>query len=956
MAEKLVKIIKRNGELVDFDRDKIQRALKKAFAHVEQKIGDDDLTMIVDHVVVHLEHQVKSSGKTPKVEDVQDTVERVLMEKGFYQVAKAYIVYRYEHQKKREAQKQTIQEKIDKDALYIVKRSGQREVFSMNKLLQSLEWVIGGVENEVDIQMIAEQCRAEVYDGISTEDLDRVLIMTTRSMIERDPAYSKVAARLAVRRLYKEVIGPDYDRSKLEKQYQQAFIDNIKKAVEIERMDARLLDFNLEAMSKKLVIDRDDLFDYLGAEVLYDKYYVYIPETKQRLETPQAFWMRVAMGLALEEENKEARAEEFYEIMSTLRYVPSTPTLVHSGTCHPQLSSCYLTTVQDSLTNIFKSLGDNAQLSKWAGGLGNDWTNIRGTGALIKGTGVGSQGVVPFLKIANDTTVAINRSGRRRGATCAYLETWHFDIEDFLELRRNTGDERRRTHDMNIANWIPDLFMKRVREDGQWTLFSTDEVPDLHHIYGRQFEERYTFYEQEAAAGRIRLFKTIRARDLWRKMISMLFETGHPWITFKDPCNLRSPQDHVGVVHSSNLCTEITLNTSADETAVCNLGSLNLDRFMKDGKMDEELLKQTIFIAMRSLDNVVDINFYPTEDAKRSNMKHRPVGIGIRGFQDVLFMQDINFDSEEAVQFADKNMEMISYYTILASTMLAEERGSYQTFKGSKWDRGILPVDTLDVLEQERRITIPVSREARMDWDFIRERIKKFGMRNSNTMAMAPTATTANISGCFPTIEPIYKNLYVKSNMFGEFTIVNKYLVADLKKLNLWGIPMLNEIKQHNGDIGHINTIPQNLKDKYKGVFEIDPKHLVKVAAYRGKWIDQSQSYNVFYQGSSGRELAEIYMYAWELGMKTTYYLRTLAASSVEKSTVALGKDANKSAASQSQQKPVVETKIVDTVVAAAPVAPVTVNLQAATPEPVSVMKTPAACRIDDPECESCGG
>lgn len=948
------KVIKRNGEVVDFNIEKIKIAMKKAFDQVKKDINLDELSMIVDHIIVHLEHLYKVEGKNPHVEDVQDTVERVLMEKGHYNVAKAYIVYRYEHEKKREQEKQDVQEKIDKSALYIVKRSEQREVFSIEKLKQSLEWVVRGFENEVDVNLIAERCRSEVYDGISTKDLERVLIMTTRALIERDPAYSKVAARLAVRRLYKEVIGQDYDRSKLEKQYQQAFIDQIKHAVEIERLDKRLLDFNLELLSKKLVLERDDLFEYLGVEVLYDKYYVFVPETGQRLETPQAFWMRIAMGLALNEQNKEERAIEFYEIMSTLRYVPSTPTLVHSGTCHPQLSSCYLTTVQDSLDHIFKSIGDNAQLSKWAGGLGNDWTNIRGTGALIQGTGVGSQGVVPFLKIANDTTVAINRSGRRRGATCAYLETWHYDIEDFLELRRNTGDERRRTHDMNTANWIPDLFMKRVRENGDWTLFSTDETPDLHHIYGRKFEERYAFYEQEVEAGRIRLFKKIKARDLWRKMISMLFETGHPWMTFKDPCNVRSPQDHVGVIHSSNLCTEITLNTSEEETAVCNLGSVNLDKFIKEDKtFDEELLKETIFIAMRSLDNVIDINFYPTKESRTSNIRHRPVGMGIRGFQDALYLLDINFDSPEAVDFADKNMEMVSYYTILASTMLAEERGAYQTFKGSKWDRGLLPIDTLGLLEEERRMTIPVSRDGYMDWTLVRERIKQFGMRNSNTMAIAPTATTANISGCFPGIEPIYKNLYVKSNMFGEFTIVNQYLIADLKKLNLWDVHMLSQIKQHNGDIGDINTIPQNIKDKYKGVFEVDPKHLAKINAHRAKWIDQSQSYNVFYQGTSGKELSDIYMYAWELGLKTTYYLRTLGASHVEKSTVDLqGKERREEVSqdvSDASMKQEAEAVVVTTPQSSvAPTTPVTA--------PIVTTGEVKLCKIADPECESCGG
>lgn len=958
------KIIKRNGEIVDFSVEKIKRVVQKAFQESNGGIADIDLDLLIDHIVVHLEHLYRTSGKTPHVEDVQDIVERVLMEKGYYHVAKAYIVYRYEHQKIREQEKQVVQEKIDRDALYVVKRSGQREIFSLEKVKQSLQWVTAGYESVVDLQLVSEQCRSEVYDGISTNDLERVLVMTTRSLIERDPAYSRISARLCMRRLYKEVIGEGFDRSKLEKQYQQAFIDNIKKGVEIERLDKRLLDFNLEFLSKKLVIERDDLFDYLGAETLYDKYYVFVPETQVRLETPQAFWMRIAMGLALNEKDKEKHALDFYEIMSTFRYVPSTPTLVHSGTCHPQLSSCYITTVQDSLDNIFKSIGDNAQLSKWAGGVGNDWTNIRGTGSLIKGTGVGSQGVVPFLKIANDTTVAINRSGRRRGATCAYLESWHYDVEDFIELRRNTGDERRRTHDMDTANWIPDLFMKRVRDNGEWTLLSSDEVSDLHNIYGKKFEERYTHYEQAARDGKIRLFKTLRARDLWRKMISMLFETGHPWMTWKDPCNVRSPQDHVGVVHSSNLCTEITLNTSDDEVAVCNLGSINLDKLIFDGKVDEELLKQTVFVAMRSLDNVIDVNFYPTKEARNSNMKHRPVGLGIRGFQDALFMLDINFDSDDAVTFADHNMEMIAYYSIFASTLLAEERGSYQTYKGSKWDRDLLPLDTLRLLEEERREKIPVSRSSRIDWTPVRARIKQFGMRNSNCMAIAPTATTANITGCFPSIEPIYKNLYVKSNMFGEFTIVNEYLINDLKKLNLWDDRMLREIKENNGDIGLINTIPQNLKNKYKGVFEIDPKHLLKISAHRAKWIDQSQSINIFYQGTSGRELSEIYMYAWELGLKTTYYLRTLGATRVEKSTIELKTQERRDEIRQDSQK---DTS--DVVVSSAPVKvsfpvggdiagvvqPITVTLEQSVQDPILTgTGTVKVCKINDPNCESC--
>jgi ribonucleoside-diphosphate reductase alpha chain len=598
------------------------------------------------------------------------------------------------------------------------------------------------------------------------------------------------------------------------------------------------------------------------------------------------FWMRVAMGVALQESDKEARAVEFYRIISTLHFVPSSPTLFHSGTIHSQLSSCYLTTIEDDLSHIFKSIGDNAQMSKWAGGVANDWSKLRGTGALIKNTGVESQGVIPFLKIANDTTVAINRSGRRRGATCAYLETWHWDIEDFLELRKNTGDDRRRTHDMNTANWVPDLFIQRVKEGGMWSLFSPDETPDLHELYGEEFKKRYEQYEQRGLAGGLKLFRQIPAKDLWKKMLTMLFETGHPWITFKDPSNIRSPQDHTGVVHSSNLCTEITLNTSKEETAVCNLGSINLARHVRKGELDIEKIKYTVSIAMRMLDNVIDLNFYPTIEGRNSNLKHRPVGLGVMGFQDALYQMNINFDSEQMVQLADYSQEVISYYAILASTQLAKERGAYASFRGSKWDRGILPLDTIALLERERGTEIPVSREAKLDWSVVREAIKEYGMRNSNTMAIAPTATISNISGAIPSIEPIYKNIYVKSNISGDFVVVNHYLVKELKERGLWNDDMLTKLKFYDGRLTEIPEIPQDIKDKYKEVFEIDARWLIKAAAHRGKWIDQSQSLNIFYAGTSGKEISDIYLYAWDMGIKTTYYLRTLAVSQVEKSTV----------------------------------------------------------------------
>lgn len=750
----------------------------------------------------------------------------------------------------------------------------------MVNLEQELRAHIHGYETAVDIPAIIAQCNNELYDGMSDEEIFRALIMVVRSMIERDPSYSKVAMRLLLSQNYAEAIG---DRN-----YADAFLENIKNGVASERLDPRLLSFDLPRLAKKLVPERDDLFAYLGLQTLYDRYFIRDYATSNTLETPQMFWMRIAMGTALleKEEVRNDVAEQFYDIMSKFLYTPSTPTLFHAGTPKPQLSSCYLNSVPDSLDGIFQSYADNAQLSKWSGGIGTDWTNIRGTGSFIKGTGVESQGVIPFLKIANDATVAINRSGRRRGAACVYLETWHYDILDFLELRKNTGDERRRTHDMDTANWIPDLFMKRVQENGEWTLFSPEEVPELHETYGKKFEELYGAYEKKADEGKIKLWRRMPAGDIWKKMLAMLFETGHPWITFKDPCNVRSPQDHVGVVHNSNLCTEITLNTLVDETAVCNLGSLNFAKFVKNGKFDEALVAEVTKISMRMLDNVIDINFYPTEPARRSNMRHRPVGLGVRGFQDALYLLDIPFDSEAAVQFADSSMECVSYHAIFASSELAKERGAYETYKGSKWSRNLFPQDTIALLGKERGRVIPVDSTERLPWKTVRDHVAQFGMRNSNCLAVAPTATTANIVGCVPTIEPIYKNLYVKSNQAGDFIVINDYLVTDLKMHGLWDSEMLNKIKFYDGSIQAIPEIPQALREKYKEVFEIDFKWLVQSAAHRGKWIDQSQSLNMYFRGSSGKELSDIYFMAWEMGLKTTYYLRTLSASQVEKSTV----------------------------------------------------------------------
>jgi ribonucleoside-diphosphate reductase alpha chain len=965
---------KRSGEVVEFHPGKILIALSKAFVAVNG-VADQELAQkLMQRIVKNLEEQFQDN--VPAVEDIQNLVEHVLMEDEYFDVAKSYIIYRYEHAKIRNKKKEEVQKKIDESGVFVVKRSGEKEVFSLEKLKKSISYYAEGNEDIIDVNTIANQVRAEIYEDISTEEIDRSIIMVFRSWIEQDPAYSRVAARALLTRQYKEVIGRDIvDFTKLDEQIRATFVRNIEKGVHTGKLDPRLLTFDLQDLAAALHPERDGEHTYLSAQTLVDRYFIENPETKEKFETPQIFWMRVAMGLSLIEPNKQERAKEFYHMMSTLRYVPSTPTLFHAGTVHPQMSSCYLTTVEDSLDHIFKSYADNAQLSKWSGGIGNDWTSLRGMGAFIKGTGVESQGIIPFLKIANDVTAAINRSGRRRGATCAYLETWHWDIEDFLELRKNTGDERRRTHDMNTANWIPDLFMKRVKEDTEWTLFSPDETPELHHLFGKEFERKYEEYEAKAAAGQIRLYRKMKARDLWKKMLTMLFETGHPWMTWKDACNVRSPQDHVGTVHNSNLCTEITLNTSADETAVCNLGSVNLERHVVNGQLNEQMIKETVTVAMRMLDKVVDLNFYPTKEAKNSNIKHRPVGLGLMGFQNALYRLNINFDSDASVAFADRSMEMISYYAILASASLAEERGPYQSFRGSKWDRGIFPVDTLDLLEQERGMKINVSRDATMDWSIVRQAVSVHGMRNSNCMAMAPTATISNISGTTPTIEPIYKNIYVKSNQAGDFTVVNPYLVSELKKHDLWDSEMLGKLKYNDGSIAAISEIPQEIKKKYKEVFEIDPKWMVRAAAQRGKWIDQSQSFNIFYSGRSGKDINDIYMYAWEMGLKTTYYLRTLAVSQVEKSTVSTEKYGTTHKRSQNDATPQIPTPLTSQPQVSAPpamgetvVATTTATVSAVnttlSPEPtamlgeqhvsVSTTEEVKLCRIEDPDCEAC--
>jgi ribonucleoside-diphosphate reductase alpha chain len=882
---------KRDGSFVDFDRTRIEVAIQKACIATGKDVNEDFLASITDQVIVELE--TGFAEKSLRVEDIQDVVERTLAKAGLFEVAKAYILYRKEHEDLRKQRTQETLKKLETRALHVKKRNGSLVPFDGRNIQQAISNVFRGHEQQIDVEQaveeIVEECKHSLFEGISTGEINRSVILIMRAKIEQNPLYSDLTARFFVNDIYKNMLDTDEFEADFREAYEEAFPRKIREGVELGFLDPQLLEFDLQALSNHLKPERDRLLKYIGIETLYDRYFLR-DRNRKVMELPQCFWMRVAMGIALPEKKREEKAIEFYDIISSLLYVPSTPTLFHSATHHPQLSSCYLTTVEDDLVHIFKCIGDNAQLSKWSGGLGTDWTNIRGTGALVKSTNVPSQGLIPFLKIADAATAAINRSGRRRGAACAYLETWHYDIEDFLELRKNTGDERRRTHEMNTANWIPDLFIKRVWADGQWTLFSPDETPDLHHLYGKAFEKRYEEYERKADAGEIKLYKRVKAKDLWRKVLTMLYETGHPWITFKDACNVRSPQDHVGVVHSSNLCTEITLNTSHEETAVCNLGSINLSRYIDGKSLDTELLQRTVKIAIRMLDNVIDINYYPTGEARVSNLAHRPIGLGIMGLQDALYQLDLRFDSEEAVKFSDEVMEFISYHAILASSELAREKGLYSSYQGSKWERGIFPLDTLALLAEERGQAIDVSRASQLDWEVVRTHVKAYGMRNSNCMAIAPTATISNIAGCLPSIEPIYKNLYVKSNQSGEFTIINEYLVDDLTRLGLWTKDMIEQLKYYDGDIEYITTMPTELKAKYKETFAIHPEWLLRHAAVRGKWIDQSQSLNIFLSTTSGKLLSDVYMSAWSKGLKTTYYLRSLGASSIEKSTLDIHK------------------------------------------------------------------
>ena len=936
-------IIRRNGAVVPFEPAKIAVAMMKAFlaVHGTQGAASASVREVVDaltQAVVRALMRSRPGGGTFHIEDVQDQVELGLMRGGHHEIARAYVLYRERRTQERAHVKE--QQTPAMPALHVMD-GGQRVPLDIHHLQALINDACMGLSADVKPEPIMAETMRNLYDGVPMDEVYKAAILATRTLIEKDPDYTYATARLLMHTIVREVLDQEVAHSDMGQHYADYFPQFIKKGVDNDLLDERLLQFDLKRLGQALKADRDLKFDYLGLQTLYDRYFLHV--RKQRIELPQAFFMRVAMGLSLDEIDREARAIEFSEILSSFDFMSSTPTLFNSGTLRSQLSSCYLTTVPDNLDGIYESIKENALLSKFAGGLGNDWTRVRALGSHIKGTNGESQGVVPFLKVVNDTAVAVNQGGKRKGAVCTYLETWHLDIEEFLELRKNTGDDRRRTHDMNTANWIPDLFMRRVMEKGEWTLFSPSDVPDLHDLFGSAFEKAYLAYEDKARRGEIKPSKTVQATDMWRKMLSMLFETGHPWITFKDACNVRSPQQHAGVVHSSNLCTEITLNTSDTETAVCNLGSVNLSQHLKDGpngkELDHDKLKRTITVAMRMLDNVIDINYYAVKKARDSNLRHRPVGLGVMSFQDSLYEMRIPYASQAAVEFADTSMEAICYYAYWASTELAKERGKYSSYKGSLWDRGLLPLDTLDMLTQERGGYVEVDRSATLDWDALRKKIAQDGMRNSNCVAIAPTATISNIIGVDASIEPCFGNLSVKSNLSGEFTVINSYLVRDLKRLGLWDDVMVMDLKHFDGSLRPIDRVPQEIKALYATAFEVEATWLVEAAARRQKWIDQAQSLNIYMAGASGKKLDETYKLAWLRGLKTTYYLRTSSAQQVEKSTVQAGSHNAVSSSGAS-------TSGMSALEAAAAAAQAQMNAI-----PATDIKF---CGVDDPTCESC--
>jgi len=928
-----LRVIKRNGKVVAFEEDKIKVAITKAFLANESgnAAASERIHKKVNQIsvgVLEVFERRMPSGGTLHIEEIQDQVELQLMRAEELEVARSYILYRAgrTQERKKEAPAIDISNRLE---INITKSDGTLAPLDVNKVALLINDACEGLE-EVSMNEVLEEALKNLYDGVSLADMRTSLVMSARTKVEKEPNYSFVTARILMDQIRCEALGflgiaDEASYHDMEKYYPKALSAYIEKGIELDILDPILRTFDLNKLGDAIDHTRDNQFTYLGLQTLYDRYFIHSDDV--RYELPQVFFMRVAMGLAVEEDNREERAIEFYRLLSSFDYMSSTPTLFNSGTKRPQLSSCYLTTIPDDLDGIFGAMKDNALLSKWAGGLGNDWTSVRAMNSYIKGTNGKSQGIVPFLKVANDTAVAVNQGGKRKGAMCAYLETWHLDIEEFLELRKNTGDERRRTHDMNTANWVPDLFMKRVEQDKNWTLFSPGETPELHDLVGKAFEEKYEEYERKAASGEMDQSKSMPAKELWRKMLTMLFETGHPWITFKDACNLRSPQQHAGVIHSSNLCTEITLNTSADEIAVCNLGSVNLANHMKDGVLNEGKIKQTVSTAIRMLDNVININYYSVETARNSNLKHRPIGLGMMGFQDALYVQNIAYCSSDAVEFADKSMELISYHAIHASTELAKERGSYETFEGSLWSKGILPKDSIEILAENRgNEYLNVDRSETLDWDTLRKKVLSDGMRNSNVMAIAPTATISNITGVTQSVEPTYQNLYVKSNLSGEFTIVNPHLVRKLKELDLWDDVMINDLKYFEGSLAKISRIPDDIKTIYSTAFEVEPRYIVEAASRRQKWIDQGQSLNLYIGNADGKKLDITYRMAWYSGLKTTYYLRSIGATSTEKSTVQQGK-LNAVSSSQAETAP-------QELGAAAPV--------------------PTAASMEEPDCEAC--
>ncbi|MDG2118555.1 MAG: ribonucleoside-diphosphate reductase subunit alpha [Gammaproteobacteria bacterium] len=918
-----LRVIKRNGAVVGYDESKISVAITKAYLAVEG--GNAAASSRIHESVTQLGRQITGifrrrmpSGGTIHIEDIQDQVELALMRTGEHKIARSYVIYRADHARIREEKQET--QKLSQPEITVTFEDGRQGPLDTARLQTIIDEACEGL-SDVSAQAIYNETLKNLYPGVKIEDVRTSLVMTSRTLVEQDPNYSYVTARLLMDSLRSEALSflgitDAATQSEMHYRYATTLKPYIEKGVELDLLSPHLLEFDLTMLGEALKAERDQQFTYLGLQTLYDRYFIHSEDI--RFELPQVFFMRVAMGLASNEDNREQRAIEFYNLISSFDYMVSTPQLFNSGTLRPQLSSCFLTTIPDDLHGIYSAIRDNAMLSKWAGGLGNDWTPVRALGAHIKGTNGKSQGVVPFLKVVNDTAVAVNQGGKRKGAVCSYLETWHLDIEEFLELRKNTGDDRRRAHDMNTANWIPDLFMKRVFDDLEWTLFSPNNVPDLHDKHGLEFETAYIDYERKAISGEIEVYKTVKAADLWRKMISMLFETGHPWITFKDACNVRSPQQHVGTIHSSNLCTEITLNTNKEEIAVCNLGSVNLINHVDESGLNREKLEKTVTTAVRMLDNVIDINYYSVPQAENSNLKHRPIGMGVMGFQDALYKQRISYASEQAVEFADTSMEVISYFAISASTELAQERGRYESYKDSLWDQGILPIDSLQKLSDVRgKGYLEVNMDQRLDWAHLRERIQSEGMRNSNVLAIAPTATIANICGVSQSIEPTYQNLYVKSNLSGEFTVVNPYLVQDLKKIDLWDSVMVNDLKYYEGSVQNIDRVPAEIKQIYATAFEVEPRWLVDAASRRQKWIDQAQSLNLYVAGASGKKLDVTYRMAWLRGLKTTYYLRALAATTTEKSTVSDN----------------------------------SLNKVSTEPEAAAV---PMACSIDDPDCEAC--